>query len=313
MLPVYYKSLSAMRGEPFVVLFSLYLVYQTLLIARQDYQPSVWDAVKMGLGIGLIMLSRQWGAFTLIAIFIWGILFLWKCRCHAPHFLRLAILSGLIALLVGGWFYAHLYFSYGTFTAFNRQPRPNFTLNNHPPDFYYGLGDGRLFTSPFGLAVSDHLLPKLYTEIWGDSEGVFILSAGSPMPDYLLAFMGRVNLVSIFPTLILLLGIGLGFISFLRFLTRRWAEQETALALLFLSIAVSIVGYLWFIIRYPDIDGDTVKATYLLHIFPLIAVLAGILLLRIRRRDRFIWRLTIIGLALVIVHNLPVLFTRTTL
>ncbi len=315
MLPVYYKSLSAMRGEPFVVLFSLYLIYQTLMIFRQNYQPSLSDAVKMGIAIGLIMLSRQWGAFTLVAMLIWGILFLWKCRCHVQHFMRFAILSGLIAMVVGGWFYAHLYLSYGTLTAFNRQPRPNFTLNNHPPDFYYGLGDGRLFTSPFGLAVSDHLIPKFYTEIWGDSEGVFVLSASSPMPDYLLAYMGRVNAVSLFPTLILLLGIGLGAVYFLRFLARRWGDSDSqngALVFLFLCVVVSISGYLWFIIRYPDIDGDTIKATYLLHIFPLTAILAGVFLLELRQRYPNLWRLVVATLVIVILHNLPVLFTRST-
>jgi hypothetical protein len=43
--------------------------------------------------------------------------------------------------------------------------------------------------------------------------------------------------------------------------------------------AFSVVGYLWFLIRYPSPNkGDTIKATYLLHIMPIVGICVGLLL-----------------------------------
>ena len=41
-------------------------------------------------------------------------------------------------------------------------------------------------------------------------------------------------------------------------------------------VVVSLVGYMWFVIRYPSLGkGDTIKAIYLLHIFPSLAILGA--------------------------------------
>ncbi len=44
------------------------------------------------------------------------------------------------------------------------------------------------------------------------------------------------------------------------------------------------MGYLILLVVYPTKTGDTVKATYLIHVFPLAAVLAADLLERLNRR-----------------------------
>jgi hypothetical protein len=132
------------------------------------------------------------------------------------------------------------------------------------------------------------------------------------MPDYLLAYMGRVNAVSLFPTLILVLGVGFGFYHFVRYVKGREDSRARAYSLLWLSVLISLAGYLWFLIRYPHIDGDTIKATYALQVFPLAAVLSGALLIEIRKRDHRLYLLIVLLMAVVFIHNLPALFSRQT-
>ena len=73
----------------------------------------------------------------------------------------------------------------------------------------------------------------------------------------------------------------------------------------------TIIGYLWFLIMYPTPGkGDTVKAAYMLHLYPLVALQAADLLLRIRRRSVRAYRAALVVLVCVALHNLPTCLTR---
>ena len=85
-------------------------------------------------------------------------------------------------------------------------------------------------------------------------------------------------------------------------------------ALILLALAATWAGYMWFLIMYPSIGrGDTIKATYMLHLFPYVALLGGMLIERIRERLPFVYAFVIGLLLLVAVHNLPVMLTQSSL
>jgi hypothetical protein len=306
MFPVYYKTLAFMRGEQFVTLFTLLVIYELMRTLSESYQPSWWDVVKIGFGVGLMLLSRQWAGFVIMAIGAWVVLLLIRRGRDAIPFARMSLIAAIIGAVIGGGFYLSLYIRYGSFFSFNRTPKESLTV---PADFFTGLGDGKLFTSPYGLAFPGQFIPKFYTEIWGDYEGYFFLPHDVPVTPDLLAYVGRVNAFALIPSAIFLLSLILGLTYFVRFLIR-YEPVVAGYALVFTVIAVSCVGYLWFVVGYPNITGDTIKATYTLQIFPLLAILGGELLIRVNNRNVKLYQFILFLLALSFIHNIPVLFTR---
>lgn len=349
MLPVYYKTFAFIRGEPYVLFFGLLLVYTLLKPPATSQTGRAWHAVRLGVLLGLAMLSRQWAFFFFPVVAFHSLLAWGEQRQKAParHRYRLGIvawgqpwlpdgvlaaasLTAVTTLLIGGWFYLHLYRSYGAITAFNRNPASQFTLANQPTDFYTGLGDGYLFTDPVRPHFANQLLPKFYSELWGDHEAYFVVMGrdwrnGRYLPGWRLeaalgnewlstnrgdmgAYLGWVNRLALLPTAVLLLGFLWGLGQTVRWLRHfRWQTPPAAVTL-WLTIAVSLAGYLWFLISYPNPDkGDTIKATYLLHIFPLLALLAVLALARLPNWVRWlVWA----GLAGTAVYLAPLFLTH---
>jgi hypothetical protein len=72
-----------------------------------------------------------------------------------------------------------------------------------------------------------------------------------------------------------------------------------------------MAGYFWFLIKYPNPGkGDTIKATYVLHVAPFVAILVGGLLDCIKRKSDGYYRLMVGALLICGVHNLLTMVTR---
>ena len=150
------------------------------------------------------------------------------------------------------------------------------------------------------------MLPILYTETWGDYWGYFSIYGRDPFrylfgPEFEDAlaktplaietnrftfnnYLGRVNLVGLLPTVLALLAFGRALVRLPAFPRRvgpvTVAEIVPIIAVLVTS--VSVLGYGWFLVRFPSIGkGDTIKATYMLHIFAPLALLTADYLRRI--------------------------------
>jgi hypothetical protein len=318
-MTVYYKSFTFLRGEPWLVVFTLLLVDELNGLARNERLSSA-AAVRSGLWLGFALLSRQW-AFMLIPLFL-----LWtaaqselfsipRSSSAQQAWLKATkelattwLISGAVVMLVAGWFYGHLYLSYGSVAAFNRVPYDTLSLQNHPSSFYLGMGNGKLFTDPVRPSFPAQLWPKFYSELWGDYEAYFLVYGIDQQSGQLLSgirleealedssrqvltnryqiagYLAWVNRLALGVTTILLLGFGSGAVAFWRWLRARppvegqpaVSPPTTTVVLYWLVIVLAVVGYAYFLMRYPSPgNGDTIKATYLLHTYPLLAILTA--------------------------------------
>jgi 4-amino-4-deoxy-L-arabinose transferase-like glycosyltransferase len=337
-LPVYYRTFAFVRGEPYLAFFATVTVY---LVARIYRQPT-WNmsqAAALGLCLGLVLLSRQSGISLVLAVALF-LVWLWV---RSPD-RRARILSWLglalsVALVVAGWFYFHLWWQAGTVLAFNKEQAPSFSLGNQPLGFYFGIGGGELFTHPFRPSFNGQFVPIFYSDVWGDYWGYFSVygrdvqtrthlagvdlynrTARGDIPAWLEtnlttmpAFLGRVNKVALYPTLLGLAGMGYGFLLSLGLAGRTSASRTTRglAAFLLVVLLLTAIGYVYAVILYPSpLRGDTIKATYLVHVAPCVALLFGLLAARVERRHRRVFAWGLILLCLVDLHNLPVMITH---
>ena len=89
------------------------------------------------------------------------------------------------------------------------------------------------------------------------------------------------------------------------------SEEILGAGLLCLVVTSSVLGYLWFLIQYPNPGkGDTIKATYMLQIFPLCAILNGLFIERLKKVSYALFALIAALMAAVAAHGLPAMFTR---
>lgn len=334
-LPVLYKSFAFVRGEPYVLLCTLLFVgdlLRWLAPVRAGRLPA-FDrrALRLALWLGLALLARQWAFFVALAALLVCLSPLWRhWRAGRPvaHYVRAGAAIGALTLLVGGWFYAHLVLRYGSITAFNRAPAAALTLANHPPDFYRALGWPTLFSDPVRPNLARTLWPKLYAETWGDNEAYFLvrgvqqtdgrvlfgifleqaLAAGAPVVTNRAALarhLGWVNVAALLPTALLLTGWVAALPALGRWLRGTLRADDLGRALLALIVLCGALGYFWFLVQYPNpVKSDTVKATYILHLFPPLALLAGGWLTQLAARwpraAHWLWLTLVLCLLLIV-------------
>lgn len=338
LLPVYYRSFAYVRGEPYVAFFTVLILYTlSRMVVRRQFTVS--SAVILGLWMGLSALSRQWGILVFPAVFLlmghsWVRLRQWRRAIFGS-----ACLSFAVTGVVSGWFYLHLRQAYGSFTPFNREPAASFALRNQPLNFYIGSGLTLLFTRPVRPSFANELIPIFYSDVWGDYWGYFNVSAtdtrtsehinGRRLTDILStgrrpawlqtnyetmgAYLGRVNLVSILPSVLALGSLVVVTIATLRGRNERdpAPPQRAIYGFLLIALGTIVAGFLWFLIMYPSIGkGDTIKATYVLHVFPLVAVFVGAFLDRVERRSPRAYALLLAGLCLVFLHNVSAMLSH---
>ena len=121
------------------------------------------------------------------------------------------------------------------------------------------------------------------------------------------------NLLALLPTALLLAGLIAGLVDIFRYIgIRPQTNFQITQALLALIVLFSFLGYAWFLIRYPSLGvGNTIKATYLIQVFPLLAVLGAYFLKQIKeQRWPYIERIVPIILVVIFLYNLPVLVTH---
>ena len=332
MLPVYYKTFAFVRPEPLLAFLAVAALHEALRVFGED-APKWRRVVGLGILLGLLILTRQQGFFVIAAIglFVGGRMIgrPWNRRLY----LTAMAAAVAIAFAVGGWFYLRLQARHGSAMAYVKEPS-SFSLANNPRSFYLGTGDGALFRDPVRPSFRNQFLPTLYAETWGDYGCYFLvygidlrthsfLSGGAledALPrkraqrflrtnrDEMGRTLGRVNALALMPSALLVLGV-LAALPSLGALVRgdsgRWAP-----ALLLLTVLVTVVAYASLLVIYPARSGNMIKATYLLHALPAVALLGADLLVRIRDRSPAAFRVLLAILVVITAHNGIAFVTR---
>lgn len=299
---VYYKTFSQVRGETWLALFGVVIACQAMdALHRQDF--SLVRGIALGTVCGLALLARQWGALLLIGLACFATTLAIRRTALRMPVVAVAIAALVIAFMVSGWFYLSLRARYGSLQTFAlgtqqgvevfQGPRRTFSLSNAPREFYFGTGSGKLFSEPVRGAFPNQLGPIFYSETWGDYWSFFLVKGydrdgtclNGPRLERAVergrsgvetnraamgAYLGRVNLAALLPSLVFLAGLVLGGAAATRALLGRADDRLTyGLGLLgFLAVA-SLTGYTWFVVsHYSPGGGSTIKATYMLQVFP---------------------------------------------
>ncbi|MFC1848766.1 ArnT family glycosyltransferase [candidate division CSSED10-310 bacterium] len=318
MLPVYYKTFAFVRGEPCLLFFVMVAVWLTIKVIEEARYCFIW-AVFLGLSLGCVILSRQWGAFVLGSVFL---AFIGPFYYEKQNRRRIAsFLSYVFVVLfvASSWFYISLYRDHGTITAFNKNRLP-FAFKNQPPSFYGGLGFPDIFMNPVRPAFNNQAIPTFYSEIWGDYWCYFIQPDdwrkvfGEHIKDKR-EYLGRVNLISLFPTALMVFCFFYGLYDLIILPCQKNKKADilsTSYMLSYLIVIISMVGYFWFLVTTPTgTKGDTVKATYMIQIFPFLSLTTGLLLNKIKESKTIYYTLLLL-LMLIYVHNFPAMLTSYT-
>jgi hypothetical protein len=308
-LPVHYKSFAFIRPEPLLAFLCVAAVYHAIDTFATAHVPSPRN-VLLGLLLGLALLTRQQSFVILLAVVAFGLVCAARRRALSRAYLVTLAVTLLVAIGIGGWFYVHLSRVNATrgVLAYARLP---FSLRNQPREFYTGLGLDRVFQDPIRPSFRRQFLPKFYSEVWGDHESYFLvygsemstgrvvsgirlenaLATGEGLErlatnrDRISGYLGRVNLLALLPSAVLGGGVLLGCCYLARALLdpESCGTAELGGGFLALLVVASFGAYLWWLIKIPTDTGDTIKATYLLYVFPLVAVLGADFLRKLRQ------------------------------
>ena len=304
-----YRSIGMIRAETYILLLNSFLLYRFLLLIKKSFAYDKSDIFYFGFTIGLLALSRQWAFLLFPAYFL---LYFFIKKEHKLRYFKFLTYTFFIGFLISSWFYINLYIEYGSFTKFNQEPIP-FSLKNQPLSFYLPIGNeaSMVFTKPIRPYFQNQFLPILYSDLWGDYWGYFTFTSRNleigrnqlVIGDYL----ARVNIVSLIPTLLLFSGLRHNF-KYIKNIDRSFKEYFN----LYLSIAVfiSLFGYLWFLISFPQPGGDTNKATYIIHLFHLLGLMAVFRLEDLKQKNYRSYFSIMLILFFVFLHNLSAMMSH---
>ena len=131
--------------------------------------------------------------------------------------------------------------------------------------FYTDLGYPEVFSEPYRPSFTNRLFPTAYTELWGDYFGIFAWGAGNPPEGKAKAELRQQSALGLLPTALAFAG-WLGFVA--RSFSRSALREQPFRVAVALLPALGLLVFLFYAVSYPTVDGDTIKATYMLTAAP---------------------------------------------
>jgi Dolichyl-phosphate-mannose-protein mannosyltransferase len=242
---------------------------------------TVANGVLAGALVGLACLTRTWALAALLAL---GIVLLAQ-RGLGTRRMLVAFAASALLLTVPWLVYKGVRF--GSPLAYS-QPNPSqWQHKGRPASFYVGLSVHDVFSAPYSPQFRNQLLPVLYTDWWGDYWRYFripatMINEPAHLPSPYHRQLVEQSFVGTLPSLLALVGfIGLAWTAVLR--------RSAALAALLVPLVLLSVSFVAFLVKYPKLDGDNIKALYVLTAAVPLAICAGWALDRVRSMNRLLF------------------------
>jgi hypothetical protein len=238
-----------------------------LLCTARSLRPgsaTVAPAIGAGAAFGLGVLTRSW--VWPIALGALLVMVVAALRGARGGWRGVGALAVLVAVLSAPWL-VRQELEYGSPFAFNREAAS--TLGSRPAAFFFAPHALDVFDRPVPERLRNELVPQVYADWWGD----FFLTwdvderlLRDPwLPDPVVDDRARQSFLGLLPSILALAGtLAIGFLAVRR--------RDIGLALVPVPLAALGLAFLWFQLRYPVPDADTIKGTYVLCALPGLAL-----------------------------------------
>lgn len=258
--------------------------------------------VRRGLATGVLLalanLTRTWALAEAAAVL--GVCVIVCARDRDRAALRFtAVLFTAFLVLSVPW-YVRQEIHYGNPVAFSKPDPTQWGPPGRPLSFYTSLDVQAVFTNPYAPTFRNKLWPVIYTDWWGDYSRYFHVPPGEVnAPPRLEARYRKPlvlqSIVGIAPSVLALIGaFALGLHAFRR--------RHVGLMIALSAGAFVAASFIGFLIRYPKMDGDNMKALYLIDLVPLAAVGAAWSMDSIRRHTNRVFFLGLLAWLTVAVY-----------
>jgi hypothetical protein len=268
---------------------TLALTLAAWMIVRRRYAWWAWVLLALVLGLG--QLVRSVSVFTFVVVVATFAVVLVVQREHRrPVGRALAVVAAAAVLIPLPW-YIHLQAS--TSSPILGRPVSGSLWDNRPLAFYVSPGLPDVITHPQRNILPPRFLPVVYAETWGDYFGIW--AWGPPRPELTEAVNRRLTLQSVVGIPFTLLGIA-GWLALLALSIARLRDHPERLLVALMPL-VTILGTLYFAVRNPSPDGDTIKGLFMLTAVPAWALSFGFAIDCLAGQ----WPRTVLALSLVLV------------
>ena len=303
--PIVLKTAAMFHPQPLVAFLGMLAMVLAARMLR-DRRYGVRAALALGLVVGAGQLVRSVGLWTLGVVCL-ALLSAAIVRADERRAaLRALLIVGVVGILVAlPWYvylekrYANPVFGRGALPApasvsglapgrsaapapFRLLAAPSFP--SQKPRFYVDPGLPEVVTAPHRPPLAPAFWPILYTDTWGDYFGTWAWgSIQKPMTESIENRLTIQTIVGVLPTLLAAAGLfALAALAFVR------ARVQPELMLVPLLPLVALAGTLYYAHGYPSVDGDTVKALFLLPAVPAFALCFGFAVETLGRRSRWV-------------------------
>ena len=305
-LPVVLKTAAMFHPEPLVAFLALLAtVLAARMIAVGRYR--LGSAFVLGIVLGAGQLVRSAGIWELGVVCLALLATAIARPADRRRALRALVVAGIVGVLVAAPWYVHLQTTFSN-PVFGRSSLPATTdpaaavvpgrfaapaafrlavaarvLPSQRLWFYADPELEATFESPWRSGLTPAYWPITYTEMWGDYYGVWKWgSVFKPLSPSTARRLKVQSAIGVLPTFLA----ASGFVALLG-LAIAGLRRRPELVLVPLMPLAALAGTIYYAHSYPTVDGDTVKALFILPALPALAVCFGFTLDVIGRTSRW--------------------------
>ena len=306
-IPVVLKTGAMFHPQPLVAfLATLSLVLAARMLSARRYGLAA--AVVLGLVVGAGQLVRSVGIWTLGVVCIALLVAAVARPDERRAAVRALVVVGVVGSLVALPWYVYLQTRYSN-PIFGRTAAPSsavvkpnlvpgvsaapapFRLLAAVPTlpstrlwFYVDPGLPAVITAPHRGMLAPGFWPVLFTDTWGDYYGIWRWgSVQKPMTSSIENRLTVQTVAGVLPTFLA----AAGLLALAGLAAARVRSRPEILPVVLMPL-VALAGTLYYAYSYPTVDGDTVKALFLLPAVPAFAICFGFAVETIGRRSRWV-------------------------